>query len=67
MNKWELDWLIGCTTAAVIVLGITTAVYFGVQDTNQKYYATMDKCVTSGGTYVPQYGGGLCLMGVKQQ
>lgn len=67
MNKWELDWFIGCTTAVVIVLGIVAAIYFGATDANQKYYASMDKCIAATGTFIPMRGGeAVCIMGVKQ-
>jgi len=66
MRSWELDWLIGWSAATTIILGIVTAVYFGVQDTNQKYYASMDKCITAGGSFIPQsQGSAICMMGVK--
>ena len=67
MNKWEWEFFIGCTTAAVIVLGVVSMIYFGVQDTNAKYYASMDKCIAAGGTFIPQsQGNAICMMGVKQ-
>ena len=67
MNKWEWEFFIGCTTAAVIVLGVVTMIYFGVQDTNAKYYASMDKCTSAGGSFIPtSQGNAICLMGVKQ-
>ena len=67
MNKWELDFFIGCTTAAVIVLGIVSMIYFGVQSTNEKYYASMDKCIAAGGSFIPQsQGSAICMMGNKQ-
>jgi len=67
MRSWEWDWFIGWTCGTVIILGIVTAVYFGVQDTNQKYYASMDKCTTAGGSFIPQsQGSAICMMGNKQ-
>ena len=67
MRSWELDWLIGWTAATLIVLSIVCAVYFGVQNTNQKYYASMDKCIASGGSFIPQgRGEAICMMGNKQ-
>ena len=67
MYKFEWDWFIGCVTFALVVLGLTTAIYFGVQNTNAKYYASMDKCTAAGGSFIPQGSGeALCLMGVKQ-
>jgi hypothetical protein len=66
MNKWEWEFFIGCTTAVVIVLGVVTMIYFGVQSSNEKYYASMDKCTAAGGTFIPQsQGNAICLMGVK--
>jgi len=68
MNKWECDWFIGCITAAVIILGVVLAILAGVTNSNEKYYASMDKCTTAGGSFIPQsQGNALCLMGVKQQ
>ena len=67
MDRFEWDWFIGCTTAAVITLGIAAAIFFGVMDTNQKYYASMDKCISSGGSFIPMRGGeAVCMVGVKQ-
>jgi len=67
MRSWEWDWFIGWTCATIIVLGFVTAVYFGVQDTNAKYYASMDKCTAAGGTFIPMArGDAICMMGLKQ-
>jgi len=67
MSRFEWDWFIGWTCATVTILGIVTAIYFGVQNTNAKYYASMDKCTAAGGSFIPQGSGeALCLMGVKQ-
>jgi hypothetical protein len=67
MRSWEWDWFIGWTAAAVIILGVVAAIYFGVTDTNQKYYASMDKCTSAGGSFIPMArGDAICLMGVKQ-
>jgi hypothetical protein len=63
----EWDWFIGCTTFMVVVLGIVTAIYFGVQNTSEKYYASMDKCTAAGGSFIPlRNSDAICLMGVKQ-
>lgn len=67
MNNWGLDLFIGCTTAVVIVLGVVAAIYFGMLDNNQKYYASMEKCIAAAGTFVPMRGGeAFCFMGNKQ-
>jgi hypothetical protein len=67
MGRFEWDWFIGWTCATVTILGIVTAIYFGIQDTNQKYYASMDKCTTAGGTFIPtSQGNAICMMGLKQ-
>jgi hypothetical protein len=67
MYKFDWDFFIGCMTFALVVLGLTTAIYFGVQSTNAKYYASMDRCTAAGGSFIPQgRGDALCLMGVKQ-
>ena len=67
MRSWEWDWFIGWTAATVIILGIVFTIYNGVIDSNQKYYASMDKCTAAGGTFIPTGGhsGAICLMGVK--
>jgi len=66
--KFEWEWLIGCTTAVIMTLSIVSAIYFGTTNTNEKYYASMDKCTSSGGSFIPQsQGSAICLMGVKQQ
>jgi len=66
MARFEWDLFIGCTTAAVVILGIVSMIYFGVQNTNEKYYASMDKCIAAGGSFIPtSQGNSVCLMGVK--
>lgn len=66
--KFDSEFLIGCTTAVVITLGIISAIYFGVQNTNEKYYAAMDKCISASGSFIPTpQGNAICLMGLKQQ
>jgi hypothetical protein len=66
MRSWEWDWFIGWTCGTVTVLGIVAAVYFGVQSTNEKYYASMDKCIAAGGSFIPQsQGNAICMMGNK--
>lgn len=67
MRNWEWDWFIGWTCATVIILGLLTAIYYGTADTNQRYYASMDKCIAAGGSFIPIRGSeAICLMGVKQ-
>jgi hypothetical protein len=67
MGRFEWDWFIGWTCATTIVLGIVTMIYFGVQSSNEKYYASMDKCTSAGGTFIPQsQGNAICLIGLKQ-
>jgi len=64
--EWDWDWFIGWTCATVIILGFLTAIYFGTTDTNQRYYASMDKCTTAGGSFIPIRGSeAICLMGNK--
>jgi hypothetical protein len=65
MRSWEWEWFIGWACATTMVLGIVAAIYFGVMDTNQRYYDSVNKCIAAGGSFVPQYGGGLCMMGNK--
>lgn len=67
MNRFDWDWFIGWGCATIMVLGILTAIYYGARDSNEKYYAAMDKCTTSGGTFIPTRNGDImCLMGNKQ-
>ena len=67
MGRFEWDWFIGWTGATVIILGVLTAIYFGSIDNNQRYYASMDKCIASGGSFIPMRGSeALCIQGVKQ-
>ena len=48
-------------------VGIVSMIYFGVQSSNEKYYASMDKCTAAGGTFIPQsQSSAICLMGLKQ-
>jgi hypothetical protein len=67
MRSWEWDWFIGWTAATIIILGIVTAVYFGATESSTKFYASMDKCTTAGGTFIPMGGGeAICMIGNKQ-
>lgn len=67
MRNFEWDWFIGWTCATVIILGLAAALYFGSQNHNEKYYASMDKCIAAGGSFIPQHGGNaVCFMGNKQ-
>ena len=67
MGRFEWDWFIGWTCATVTILGIVTAIYFGTQDSNQKYYASMDKCTAVGGSFIPtSQGNAICIQGIKQ-
>lgn len=66
--RFEWDFFVGCATATITILGIVTAIYFGVQNTNEKYYASIDKCTAAGGSTIPVGRGEiLCLMGVNKQ
>ena len=68
MGRFEWDWFIAWTCGTVIILGILAAIYFGTNDTNQRYYASMDKCTAAGGSFIPTYqGNAVCLMGVNKQ
>ena len=69
MDRFEWDFFVGCATAAITILGIVTAIYFGVQNTNEKYYASIDKCTDAGGSTIPVgHGEILCLIvGDKQK
>ena len=67
MGRFEWDWFIGWTCATTMVLGIVTVIYLGSTDINQRYYASMDKCTTAGGSFIPQSrGDAICIMGFKQ-
>ena len=67
MGRFEWDWFIGWTCGTVIILGLLTAIYLGTTDTNQRYYSSMDKCTTAGGSFIPIRGSeAICLMGNKQ-
>ena len=67
MYSWDWDFFIGWTAATVIVLGLAFTIYNGVIDSNQKYYASMDKCTAAGGTFIPtSQGNAICMMGNKQ-
>ena len=67
MRSWEWDWFIGWTAGTVIILGIVTAIYFGSTENSQKYYASMDKCIASGGSFIPMRGSeAMCIQGLKQ-
>ena len=66
MSKFEWEWFIGWTCATVMVLGIVSMIYFGVQSSNEKYYSSMDKCTAAGGTFIPtSQGNTICMMGNK--
>jgi hypothetical protein len=67
MGRFEWDWFIGWTCMTVTILGIITAIYYGTVDSNQRYYASMDKCTAAGGSFIPMArGDAICLTGVKQ-
>ena len=68
MDKFEWDWFIGWIAAVIVSVSLISAVYFGIQNSNEKYYASMDKCTAAGGTFIPTGGqsGAICLMGMKQ-
>jgi hypothetical protein len=67
MGRFEWDWFIGWTCATIMVLGILTAIYYGAQNSNEKYYEAMNKCTAAGGTFIPTSRGEvMCLMGNKQ-
>jgi len=41
--------------------------FFGSIDNNQKYYASMDKCIAAGGSFIPMRGSeAICIQGIKQ-
>lgn len=67
MSRFDLDFPMGCFAVVAVVLGITSAFYFGSVDNNQKYYASMDKCIAAGGSFIPMRGSeAVCFMGNKQ-
>ena len=67
MGRFEWDWFIGWTCGTVVILGILTAIYFGSSDSNQRYYASMDKCIAAGGSFIPMRGSeAICIQGIKQ-
>ena len=68
MGRFERDWFIGWTAAVIVSVSLISAIYFGVQSSNEKYYSSMDKCTAAGGTFIPTGGrsGAICLMGMKQ-
>jgi hypothetical protein len=67
MGRFEWDWFIGWTLSTVIILSIVTVIYYGTADSNQRYYASMDKCIAAGGSFIPMRGSeALCIQGVKQ-
>lgn len=67
MGRFEWDWFIGCMTAVIIVVAFVVTIYLGSADNNQRYYASMDKCIAAGGSFIPMRGSeALCIQGVKQ-
>ena len=65
--RFEWDWFIGCTSATIVVLGVLITIYLGSSDNNQRYYASMDKCIAAGGSFIPMRDSeALCIQGVKQ-
>ena len=66
MGRFDLDFPMGCIAVVAIILGIASAFYFGSIDNNQKYYASMDKCIAAGGSFIPMRNSeALCLMSNK--
>jgi len=67
MGRFEWDWFIGWTCGTVVILGILTAIYHVTTDSNQRYYASMDKCIAAGGSFIPMRGSeAICIQGIKQ-
>lgn len=46
-----LVWVSVCVTTGF--LGLFGTIAFNVTNTNQHYYATANKCIESGGTWIP--------------
>lgn len=67
MRNFEWNWFIGCTAAVAIVVAFVVTIYLGSSDNNQRYYASMDKCIAAGGSFIPMRGGeAICMIGNKQ-
>jgi hypothetical protein len=65
--RFEWDWFISWTCATIIVLGVLITIYLGSADNNQRYYASMDKCISAGGSFIPMRGSeAICIQGLKQ-
>lgn len=46
----------------LVFLGIIGLITYGVQTSNEKYYAAMNQCVSANGTWIPTQNSGACIM-----
>lgn len=59
----ELDrtFAVGIVAATVAFIALMTCIGFGMQNSNQHYYAAVDRCTAGGGTWMPIHGSGTGL------
>ena len=50
------------TIIGTVILGLIVAVLYGVQSSNEKYYAAMSQCVSANGIWIPTQNTGACII-----
>lgn len=55
----EKTFIIGACTVLIVLF---VCMMFSAMNHNQHYYASMDKCMSYGGTWIPSTNTGICLM-----
>ena len=44
-----------------VILGLFVGVLYGVQSSNEKYYAALSQCVSANGIWIPTQNTGACI------
>ena len=53
-----LFFICGAIVLSVLIIGTT----IGTMNGNRHYYASMNKCIDAGGTWIPNNNSGICLV-----
>ena len=66
MNNVDWNWIVGWIGATIFGIVFVCVIGYNVFESNQRYYDSMNKCITSGGSFVPTINNNAnCLMGNK--
>jgi hypothetical protein len=67
MVNVDIQWIVGWVGTVTIAVGILLTINYVASDNNNRYYESMNKCIASGGSFIPTFNSNaICLMGVKQ-